>query len=317
MRHCVLSNGCLYLGFDDRCTLRELFWPVVGLANHMAEDKQNNLVFWNHGHFFNLHGDNWQFKGKYGEGMSFTWDFDNRDKGLTGQFIDAIDPYDPIWSRTKEFRSTGNDSQAVYFRHSFNLNENNIGEHVFYDVHNRRLYHHKGQTWIAIQVSGGDLPEIRVAVAKRYRGGVGLNFETGEINGPLVEHGAVESMVGISWRSRLSLEYYLVVAKDQREADALMDKALRISGKGVLNRTRNYWLLKQKPTPEKLTGMEEAVKLYNTSLKVIVSHFDKGGAVLASCDMDIMGDYRDHYRYVWHRDAAFIASTILKCGFPV
>ena len=27
----------------------------------------------------------------------------------------------------------------------------------------------------------GDSPEIRVAVAKRYRGGVGLNFETGEI----------------------------------------------------------------------------------------------------------------------------------------
>src|SRR5690606_33720916 len=64
-------------------------------------------------------------------------------------------------------------------------------------------------------------------------------------------------------------------------------------------RTKNYW-----------AGWD------NVSTKVLATHCDVGGGILASCDTEIMQDFRDHYRYVWPRDAAMCASTLARQGLP-
>ena len=44
MRPCVLGNGKLFLGFDPEARTREMFWPVVGLTNHVRESADNAFL---------------------------------------------------------------------------------------------------------------------------------------------------------------------------------------------------------------------------------------------------------------------------------
>ncbi|HHW19176.1 MAG TPA: hypothetical protein GXX30_09820, partial [Firmicutes bacterium] len=99
MRTSVLGNGSLYIGFDRSCCLREMFWPVVGLANHIAEGKENRLILWYRGQVFDIGGENWMTDAEYGEGMSFHWRFRHRTEPLEIEIDDVVDPQKPLWVR--------------------------------------------------------------------------------------------------------------------------------------------------------------------------------------------------------------------------
>ena len=85
-------------------------------------------------------------------------------------------------------------------------------------------------------------------------------------------------MVGIS-RSRLSLNTILWLPRTSEKQTPLWIKPLNLAREFLTD--AKLLILKQNPTPESLTGMEEAVKLYNM-FKGNSIPLDKGGAVLAS-----------------------------------
>jgi GH15 family glucan-1,4-alpha-glucosidase len=55
--------------------------------------------------------------------------------------------------------------------------------------------------------------------------------------------------------------------------------------------------------------------MFKTSLLVMRTHVDDGGAVIASCDSDILAFNRDTYSYVWPRDGALAALAFDAAGF--
>src|SRR5690606_31381472 len=52
------------------------------------------------------------------------------------------------------------------------------------------------------------------------------------------------------------------------------------------------------------------------SLLIIRTQIDRGGAILAANDSDILQFGRDHYSYMWPRDAAFISLALDRAGYP-
>jgi GH15 family glucan-1,4-alpha-glucosidase len=322
MRLCVLGNGSLFLGFDAEAKTREIFWPVVGLANHVGEGARNICLIWYDGTFHRTGGTSWHTQARYGEGMCFDWAFKHKQLPLSVEMSDCVDPYNPLWARAISLNFKSADKVCLYFRQHYHLGENAAGECGFFDAKAGRLYHYKGHHWVAITVT----PEHRLdaenpvytargAVAKMRDGGVQLVPETGGVYGNSIDHGLIESIYSVTCEGHggasvntLKATYFVAFGATRQEADLRLDEALQLGFEGIRGRSAKYWATK--------LGRDRRGCFYTTSVKLITTHCDAGGGILASCDTDIMGDFRDHYRYVWSRDAAMCASSLINSKLP-
>jgi GH15 family glucan-1,4-alpha-glucosidase len=55
--------------------------------------------------------------------------------------------------------------------------------------------------------------------------------------------------------------------------------------------------------------------MFKTSLLLMRTHVDHEGAILASCDSDVLLFNRDTYGYLWPRDGAIAAMAFDLAGF--
>jgi hypothetical protein len=55
--------------------------------------------------------------------------------------------------------------------------------------------------------------------------------------------------------------------------------------------------------------------MFKTSLLIMRTHVDNHGAIIASCDSDVLQFERDTYSYVWPRDGAICAMAFDAAGF--
>ena len=312
VRAAILGNGRLCLSWDEDMHLTELFWPRVGLMNHIQENRRNGIVLWHSGRLHYVGSGSFRAVGKYSGGMGFEWNAQDQGTGARVLVKDWIDPWEPVWARhIRVFLPPGIDRGAVCMVHSLALGENTVGEGAAHDPLRGRLYHFKGRCWVAVRFSerparewGRSFSPARrmAAVAKVRDGGIRFSEDDGSILGSNADHGLIESAVGIAWAgsSVLETEYMLAFGRDRTEADARLDAAG--DADRVAERSRKQWAGAAGPAA--------------VSLKVLSSHCDYGGGVVASCDSDIMGDFRDHYRYVWPRDAAMCVSSLARAGYP-
>lgn len=325
MRWCVLGNSSLYLGFDKHGLLQEMFWPVVGLSNHIGEGARYPMILWYHGRFYDIGDRDWTVEGSYGSGMSFNWSFTHKTMPFSLWVRDCIDPFSPLWARSVTISCSQSRDFGIFFRQYYNLGENNIGECGFWDSSRKRLYHYKGSNWVGIEVvTGGKArveqsqQEIQVSlagsVAKIRDGGVYLAQDTGDIHGRTIDHGLIESVYGVKCNeqkdldSSLTITYFVALGQGRDEVDQVLDNALSNGFEGIHRKSLRFWTGK--------LGYDDTGSLYDISIKIITTHCDSKGGILASCDTDIMTDYKDHYRYVWPRDAAMSASALIRAGMP-
>ncbi len=406
MRSIVLSNGRLCVTFDLTATMRELFFPVVGLLSHVRHGEGTGVFLWS-GKWAPLFGEKDEVTGRYERGMVVTWKH-AVSKSSPFDFVqDAVDPYVPVWVRSFVVTDFSGDI-ALFFRQRYNIAESMVGECAAWSPQDKKLYHYKGSVWIAHSLalepgaaskptcSLGEL-EVHGMAAKVRDGGVRFLPDAPRVLGNPVDHGYVESAIGVTGlvRGPVRLNYIVALGSTKEDADRAMDESLALGFSGISARTRRYWErylrppgLFQKAWSEApgsnpaqevyhagrglsaqadIAGVESAPGeggfgvpqtggpgaaatggqgieatggcseippatiqrparpglsfeldnleyLYNTSVLVASAHWSENGAIVASCDDDIMTDYWDHYRYVWPRDAAMVANALLKCG---
>lgn len=271
-----------------------MFYPVIGLENHMAETDRTRIIILESEDVWEIGTDAWDVSGSYGHGMTFNWELSHRSKPLRLSMTDVVDPYEPIWIRRMEVSSKG-PTVDFYMRFSLALKENTIGEAAFWDEEKSRLYHYKGPLWLACCMVGG---ESVGRIAKVRDGGANVTKPTGTISGSSVDHGFIESVIGAKPDGGKSCVTMAVAwGESQKDADRRLDDALLLGFAGVSARTKTYW-----------------AEHDDISVKILSTHCDLDGGILASCDTDVMGDFRDHYRYVWPRDAAMCASALIRQG---
>lgn len=304
MRKAFLGNGSLALGFDGELRLREMFWPRVGLRNHVQEGRESRLLLWRDGTLSPVGGRGWNVTGAYGRGMTFSWRAENRESGILVSVTDTVDPYAPVWGRSVEVSCNNAEGPVcLYSLWALALDENTVGDSAAWDRNSKRLYHYKGGIWVAIEFSGdaGPIEAVASAVVSKVRdGGVHVSPETGAIYGQEVDHGLMESVTALRFETATSLRarFLLAFGSAREEADCRLDEAG--CPEAVRLRSEKRW-----------SGLCDEKRV---SVMTVVSHADRGGGIVASCDTDIQGDYRDHYRYVWHRDAAMCAGALMRAG---
>jgi glucoamylase len=100
-------------------------------------------------------------------------------------------------------------------------------------------------------------------------------------------------------------------------AVALLNRMVRQRGpQSYIDRTRGYWRLWLDSHLPDFGDLPDPVRsTYETSLAVIRTQVDEGGAVIAANDSDVSSDVRDTYSYMWPRDGALVTSALVDAGY--
>ncbi|RWZ78111.1 MAG: glycoside hydrolase family 15 protein [Candidatus Chaera renei] len=327
-RPIVLGNGELHVGLNASGLVEDFYYPHVGQENHLGRLASHKVGVWCGGVF------SWLDDG----GWNITQDYPHRSLightrahhpylGIILEFDDFVDSQQAAFARSVQVINCRGEPREVrlYFHQVFAIAGNNVGDTAQYLPQAPAMMHYKGRrVFLASARISRDQTYFNEYAAGLYaiegRLGTYKDAEDGSLSLNPVEHGGVDSVIGLSVsldpHDSARVEYWLAAGKSHHEALAIHR---RLSQEGVLKRllaADRWWEDWLKPSRKYLEGLPgDRSRLAEKCLMIIKSHIDKNGAVIASCDSSMLNYSRDSYAYCWPRDAAYALWPLLRMGF--
>lgn len=324
-RSLVLGNGRMLVNFDDKLSMRDLYYPRVGMFNHILGHK-NRLGVWVEGEFDWIDSPGWKRTVGYEEeslvGIATAY---SERLGIALSIRDAVHCRDDVYLKVIRISNLlpAHREARIFFTHDFCVDESDIGDTTFYDPGSDAIIHYKRDKWFLMSGRAHDQGIFQYANGtKRFAGAEGTwrDAEDGRLEGNPIAQGSVDSCM--SFRVELgplgekSLHYWIAAGQDLEEVRKLHRRVRREGVERLLDGTRAYWrswLAKKSWDFKDLSP--QAGELFKRSLLVIRTQVDRGGAIVAANDSDIIHFNRDHYSYVWPRDGALVAYALDSAGY--
>ncbi|MGA9192808.1 MAG: glycoside hydrolase family 15 protein [Anaerolineales bacterium] len=344
-RDLPLGNGTLLVAFDKTYQIRDLYWPHVGLENH-AMGHTFRVGIWSEGSFKWLDDSEWERHLTY-ERPDLVTQVGLKHPALEVQLSiqDAVDFHESLLVRRFELTNLADHARELrlFLHHDFHISGNEVGDTAYYEPDRRAVLHYKRDRWFlingALQV-GPDEPGPGWAATDDTAPGmvVGLHqwacglkeirnlqgtwrdAEDGQLSGEVVAHGSVDSCVGFNMvvpsQAKRTVYAWLAIGPDF-PAVALLNRLVRQRGpQSFIERTRGYWALWLNSHLPEFNDLPDRIRdTYQTSLTIIRTQVDEGGAVIAANDSDVSSDVRDTYSYMWPRDGALVTSALVDAGY--
>ena len=336
-RDLVLGNGNLLVCLDHNLFIRDLYWPHVGLYNHVS-GRAIRLGVWIGGQF------SW---------VDTHWDRDLRYRPdslvtkcrlrsarlqITLHVEDAVSTEEDIFVRRIRVEDqSGREREARLFLTADTvLNETDIGDSCYYDPYADAVIHYKWDTYLLF---GGQANKFGLSgYACGVKGVGGLegtwrDAEDGQLGGNPIAQGSVDSAISLSLPVPARgvsepADFWIVLGHNRDDVLKRLAGLREQTPETILNATERRWQAwsRRGLAPGALfsgTDMAESFavlpprvqNLFRQSLLIIRTQIDNGGAILAANDTAIMKDNRAHYSYLWPRDGALVAHALDGVGF--
>lgn len=326
-RDIPIANGNLLLTFDSRYTLRDVYFPYIGLENH-TRGEESRFGVWVDGQMSWIHEPAWQKHLRY-EKETLVTEVTAVHWGLGIQLIcrDCVDFDRDLYIRKVEIENLLPMSRDVrlFWHHAFNIWSSSEGNTAYYAPNLQSMIHYKGKCWILtnVCVSDGDsldygVKHYAVGVSRAHGAeGTWRDAEDGVLEMNPIAQGSVDSTIGahVSLDRTAVVYYWMGVAEDYTSVK-LIDKLVRErSPEFFLHRVRTYWnrwVNKDKVPYGDLP--EPLIALYKQSLLILRTQIDNRGAIIAANDSDYLDFNNDTYSYMWPRDGALVANALDLAG---
>lgn len=319
MRPVVLANGRLWVGFDEQGQLRDLCWPNIGQPNH-AGGWPSRFGVAVGGRFAWLADPAWSLARTLTPGALVAVTTARRDDWpLTLVLTDAVLPDVDVLLRRVEVRNTGSEPLTVhlFFHLDLSLYESNLGDTVLYDPALESLVHYKRRVYALL--SGRGTPEPRLSQwtcgIKRFRNfeGTWRDAEDGRMQQNNIAQGSVDSTaavtVAVGPGGSASGAFWLALG-ESLDAVATLHRTVAARGPDVLLAgAEQLWRRRVGPGPSPAEP-----PLVDRSRVLLRAFVDQQGGIVAGVDSDTVEFNRDHYGYVWPRDAALVAMALVDEG---
>ena len=321
-RPLVLGNGHCLIQFDDRYSIRDLFYPIVGHQNHLG-GHPIRMGVWVENQFSWLDSDGWHRQISY-EDSTLVGDcvFEHSGLGIRLHCTDALDPVHPCYVRKIRVENLRSHAREVrfFFTHDLRIAETDIGDTAAYIPAVDGIVHYKGKhafLFTAFTASQG-LHQYTTGL-KAFKDSVGtwLDAEDGELHPNPISQGSVDSTfsvrVALEANADEMLTYCMVCAPSiEQSVSRFIEWGGRDIGKRI-GYARSYW--KSWLKSNRVTLFDSRTQeFYERSLLTIRTQIDNGGAILAANDSDIMETNRATYSFVWPRDGALVATILDDAG---
>ncbi len=344
-RDIPLGNGNLLVAFDRNYQIRDLYWPHVGQENH-ALGHVFRMGVWTKGELSWMDDPRWDRDLKYKpESMVTDITLKNPDLGLVIKATDAVDFHEDLLIRRFDITNLEGEGKEVrlFFHQDFHIAGSELGDTAYYEPQRRAVIHYKGAHWFLINGAvlttdqnpeSGWLPADDTASG--YQIGIhgwscGLkevhnlqgtwrDAEDGELSGNAIADGPVDSTISftlqIQGKQTRALYYWLAAASNFDQL-ATINRLVRQRGpQTYLDRAAAFWHLWLSSQLPNLNNLPEKIReQYKTSLLVIRTQIDNGGAIIAANDSDITSYINDTYSYMWPRDGALVANALNQAGY--
>jgi GH15 family glucan-1,4-alpha-glucosidase len=325
-RSLVLGNGNCLVGFDANYSLRDIYYPRVGDANHTM----GNLCrtgFFVDGRFAWLYDGAWSRRLGYAEdSLVSDVTLSHPGLGITVHFEDYIDLARNWLIRNVQVVSpAGFNTGAVFFHYDWFIEGSDIGNTVLYDPRHRSVIAYKANRYFLLGgQSGEDYGISSWANGKKGGGAQGtwVDAEDGVLGKNPIEQGSVDCTVSfdlgrVEANKPRTVTHWLCMGT--RLSEVTMYGQDLIVGKGpdtYRDRTITYWQVWSEKDHRHIDESlgADASKLYRRSVLTARTHVDDRGAVIASTDFDITKFARDTYAYHWPRDGALVANALDRAG---
>ncbi|HEX6971846.1 MAG TPA: glycoside hydrolase family 15 protein [Limnochordia bacterium] len=324
-RPLVIGNGRLLINFDGGLTMRDLYYPRVGMRNHISGHR-NAFGVWVDGRLSWVDEPGWVRRLSYqAETLVTAAVAVHPQLQIEVRVHDAVHVRHDIYLKRLEVinRADRQREVRVMFTHDFSIDQSEIGDTALYDLATDAVMHYKGNVCLLISGRVGQRGIYQYATGtKRFRGAEGTwrDAEDGNLDGNPIAQGSVDSTISFQLQiapgGSQTVRYWIAAGDGFDAVRRLHRQVLEEGVDALLEHTRAYWRSWVNKTDWDLRELPpEVAMLFKRSLLIVRTQIDRGGAIIAANDTDILAVSRDHYSYVWPRDGALVATALDRAGF--
>jgi GH15 family glucan-1,4-alpha-glucosidase len=331
-RDLPLGNGSLLVNFDQQYRLRDVYWPHVGQENHTVGHPFRFGV-WVEGQFSWVESEAWSRTLDY-ERDTLVSEVTLHNPHLSLHIVcrDTVDFHEDLYLRKLVVENQAEREREVrlFFSHDFHISGNEVGDTAYYEPERKAVYHYKGRRWFMINAAkagseGWTLGIDQWATGKTEIGGregTWRDAEDGVLSGHAIEQGSVDSTVALHLtvpeRGQAVGWYWIAVGEDFPAVTRINREIRRKDPDTFLARTRDYWRLWISKEERELCDLSSLLgNLFRRSLLILRTQIDNQGGIVAANDSDITHYAADTYSYVWPRDGALVAATLIDEGYSM
>ena len=197
----------MLVGLDNRGQVRDLYFPFVGEANHVSGASGNHVhrigVF-AEGKMSWLDSPDWKITIGAEEDTSIGSMFaENMKLGITLSSRDAVHNEKDIFLRHFTVHNHRSETRTIklFLAQQFRIFESRRGDTGFYDPRVKAIVHYKGEATFLINAMVGDemFQEYNIGLfGIEGKQGTYLDAEDGVLENNPIEHGSVDSVVGLT-----------------------------------------------------------------------------------------------------------------------
>jgi oligosaccharide amylase len=325
-RSLVIGNGNVLVGFDANYSVRDIFFPRVGDANHTMGNVCRTGFFID-GKFAWVYDPGWERHLGYAEdSLVSDVTLTHPGLGITVKFEDYVDLARNWFIRNLEIKSTSGFTRGhVFFHYDWYIEGSDIGNTVLFEPRHRGIIAYKANRYfLAGGISGPEFGIDTWANGKKGNGlaGTWVDAEDGTLGKNPIEQGSVDCTIGFDIGPAAAGEASSVIhwlCMGTRLSDVTTYGQELIVGRGpetYRGRTLTFWQVwseqDHRHVDEELGS--DVTQLYRRSLLTARTHADNRGAIVAATDFDITKFARDTYAYAWPRDGALVANALDRAG---
>jgi glucoamylase len=324
-REIVIGNGRIALAFDSKMSVRDFFYPHVGLENHLAGHELRTGI-WTNGRFLWL-GDDWDITMRYlPETLVTRCVAKNDELAVELEVNDAVHSFFNLYLKKVAVNNLANSRREVrlFLSHDFHIYGEDTGDTALYEPTLNSIIHYKRKRYFLIDGITDQNSGIN-QFATGYKESLGKegtwrDAEDGVLQGNPIAQGAVDSVVSFRLemkpKSTNTVYYWIACGKSLNEVKDLDSQVKKAGVEQMLLETENYWSAWVNKQEIDLSILpRDVIRLFKGSLLIMRTHIDNNGGVIASCDSDVLQFNRDTYSYVWPRDGALVAYALDLAGF--
>jgi GH15 family glucan-1,4-alpha-glucosidase len=313
----VVGNGSLAIALDSNLRIRDLFYPHVGLENHIGGHKFLLGVWIDK--VFSWINDEWNISSKYlPETLVSKCIALSPNIKIELEINDAVYSFADIFLRkiVVSNKDSSNHETRIFFSHDFHIYGEDAGDTVLYEPILKAIIQYKRNRYFLVngetEQSEGFYEYATGQKESFGREGTWKDAEDGLLSGNLIAQGSVDSTVSfkldLKANSERTIYCWIACGRTLEKVKELNSLVKKAGVEQLLLETENYWSAWINKEGMELNILPREIKrLVKTSLLVMRTHVDSQGGIIASCDSDVLQFNRDTYSYVWPRDGAICA----------
>lgn len=321
-----LGNGNMLVLYDQYGQIKDLYFPYISRENQLGRGSVHRIGVYVDDQIFWLEHSSWDIHIDYqNESLASQVVARNEKIKVELVFEDVVYNERNIFLRRVHVKNLDTKKRTIklFFNQQFEFFGTNWGNTGYYDPELGCIIHHKGRRVVIVNGRNGKkgFDQYSIGTYDKYSpNGTWRDAEDGELSHNPVEHGSVDSVIGftlsVSGGKSASVEYWMAISKSLSDVRSMNDYVLS-RGVHYLQKTTkdfwNAWVNKYDFTYQGLN--DEVVRLFKHSLLAIRTHVDNNGAIIASCDAEMLQYGKDTYSYMWPRDGAFVSMALDQAGY--